>query len=45
LVTTALVVAEAGRLIERQLGPTAEAAFYAPIADGDLTIETLTAAD
>lgn len=38
-------MAEAGRLIERQLGPTAEAAFYAPIADGDLTIETLTAAD
>ena len=45
LVTTALVVAEAGWLIERQLGPAAEAAFYTSIADGDLTVETLTGVD
>jgi predicted nucleic acid-binding protein len=45
LVTTALVVAEAGWLIDRQLGATAEAAFYASIAEGDLSVEPLTVAD
>ena len=43
LVSTALVVAEAGWLIERQLGAAAEAAFYASIAEGDLAVEPLTA--
>ena len=45
LVTTALVVAETGYLIDRQLGPVAEAAFYRSIAAGDLRIETLTERD
>lgn len=45
LVTTAMVVAEAGWLIERQLGPAAEARFYTSIAEGDLSVETFTAAD
>jgi predicted nucleic acid-binding protein len=45
LVTTALVVAEAGWLIERQLGAGAEAAFYSSIAAGDLSVESLTTAD
>jgi predicted nucleic acid-binding protein len=45
LITTALVVAESGWLIDRQLGPAAEARFYRSIADGDLTVEALTAAD
>lgn len=38
-------MAEAGWLIDRQLGPSAEARFYASIADGDLAVETLTPAD
>ena len=45
MVTTPLVVAETGYLIDRQLGPTAEAAFYRSIANGDLLVEHLTAAD
>jgi len=45
LVTTALVVAEAGYLIDRQLGPAAEAALYASIVDGDLLVEGLIRAD
>jgi uncharacterized protein len=45
LVTTALVVAETGYLIGRQLGPRAEAAFYRSVADGDLKLEVLTVAD
>lgn len=45
LVTTALVVAEAGWLIDRQLGPVAEAGFYRSIVAGDLTIETLEPGD
>jgi predicted nucleic acid-binding protein len=38
LVTTAMVVAEAGWLIDRQLGARAEAAFYRSIASGDLGV-------
>jgi len=45
LVTTALVVAETGWLIEHQLGPAAEARFYRSIANGDLTVEPLTSTD
>lgn len=45
MVTTALVVAETGYLIERQLGTTAEASFYRSIAHGDLTVEVLTTSD
>jgi len=45
LVTTALVVAEAGWLIDRQLGAPAEAAFYRSLAAEELTVENLTVAD
>lgn len=45
LVTTAMVVAETGYLIDRQLGPAAEAGFYRSIANGDILVETLTARD
>jgi predicted nucleic acid-binding protein len=45
LLTTALVVAEAGWLIERQLGAAAEAAFYGALAAGELRVETLTDSD
>lgn len=45
LITTALVVAESGWLIERQLDPSAEAQFYRAIAGGDMTVEPLTSAD
>lgn len=38
-------MAEAGWLIDHQLGPSAEARFCASIADGDLAVETLTPAD
>ncbi len=41
LVTTAMVVAESGWLIDRQLGPEAEAAFYRAVAEGDLAVEPL----
>lgn len=40
-----MVVAEAGWLIDRQLGPRAEAAFYRSVADGDLVTEPLTEED
>jgi uncharacterized protein len=45
LVTTALVIAETGWLLDRQLGPTAEAALYTSVADGTLIVEALAAAD
>lgn len=45
LLTTALVVAEAGWLIERQLGPIAEAGFYRSVVAGDLTIVDLKPVD
>lgn len=41
LVTTALVATEAGWLIRRQLDTAAEAAFYASIAAGEITVEEL----
>lgn len=41
LVTTALVIAEAAYLLDRELGPDAEAALYTSIMDEDLTIEHL----
>lgn len=41
LVTTALVVTETGWLIRRQLDTHAEAAFYASIAGGEVTVEDL----
>lgn len=43
LITTPLVVTEAGYLIERQLGPAAEAGFYQSLAAGDLTVESMRA--
>jgi predicted nucleic acid-binding protein len=39
LITTELVVAETGWLIDRQLGPVAEAAFSRSVARGELTVE------
>jgi predicted nucleic acid-binding protein len=45
LVTSPLVVAEAGYLIERQLGPEAEAGFYRSIGNGELSVEALIASD
>jgi predicted nucleic acid-binding protein len=41
LVTTALVIAEAAYLIDRQLGPQAEAALYASITGGQLEVASL----
>lgn len=45
LITTALVIAETGWLLDRQLGPTAEAALYRSIAAGELLIEHLATTD
>lgn len=41
LVTTAMVIAEATYLLDREFGPAAEAALYTSIIDGDLTIESI----
>lgn len=41
LVTTALVIAEAGYLIDRQVGTVAEAALCRSIVDGDVRVEAL----
>ena len=41
LVTTALVIAEAAYLIDRQLGAQAEAALYASITSGQLEVASL----
>ena len=41
LVTTALVIAGAAYLIDRQLGTAAEAALYASIIDGQLEVASL----
>ncbi len=43
--TTALVIAEAGWLLERQLGPDAEASLYGAVAVGEIQVESLDAAD
>lgn len=45
LVTTALVVAEAAYLMDRQLGVVAESALYTSIIEGALTVEDLAASD
>lgn len=45
LVTTALVIAEAAYLLDREIGPEAEAALYTSIIDGDLIVENLDAHD
>jgi predicted nucleic acid-binding protein len=45
LVTTAMVIAEAGYLINRQVGAVGEAALYETLIDGTLTLETLTTTD
>jgi predicted nucleic acid-binding protein len=45
LVTSALVIAEAAYLLDRELGPAAEASLYTSIIEGDLTIELLTTLD
>jgi uncharacterized protein len=42
LVTTGLVIAEAGFLIARQVGPAGEAALVADVAEGRLVVEELT---
>lgn len=41
LVTTAMVIAEAAYLLDRQLGPRAEAALFASITDGNLRVDNL----
>jgi predicted nucleic acid-binding protein len=45
LITTDLVLAETGWLLDRQLGPAAEAALYRSVADRGLVVEQLSAAD
>jgi predicted nucleic acid-binding protein len=45
LVTSALVIAEAAYLIDRQLGPVAEAALFTSITDGALRLEDLEHSD
>ena len=45
LVTTELVIAETGWLIDRQLGAAAEAALYESAAAGEIRVEPLSAAD
>jgi len=41
LVTTAMVIAEAAYLIDRQLGPKAEASLYASIIEGQIEVAGL----
>ena len=45
LITTELVLAETGWLLDRQLGPGAEAALYRSVATGEMTVEPLSTAD
>ncbi len=45
LITTEPVLAETGWLLDRQLGPAAEAALYRSVADGELVVEALSRAD
>ena len=45
LITTELVLAETGWLLDRQLGSTAEAALYRSVAEGELIVEHLSATD
>lgn len=41
LVTTAMVIAEAAYLIDRELGPQVEATIYETVTDGNLIVENL----
>lgn len=41
LVTTTMVIAEAAYLLDRELGPVAEASLYQSIIDGQLRVEML----
>jgi len=43
--SSGLVVAEAAYLIDRQLGPVAEAGFFRSLGNGDARVEPLTASD
>jgi predicted nucleic acid-binding protein len=45
LITSPLVIAEASCLLDRQLGPVADAALFRSIADGSLRVEALHALD
>ncbi|MGO9901422.1 MAG: PIN domain-containing protein [Solirubrobacteraceae bacterium] len=45
LITTELVLAETGWLLDRQLEPAAEAALYRSVASGELVVEPLSRAD
>jgi len=45
LVTTAMVIAEAAYLIDRQLGPKAEASLYASIIEGQAEVADLDITD
>ena len=45
LVTSPMVIAEAAYLLDRQLGPPAEAALIASITDGSLQVTNLEATD
>lgn len=45
LVTTALVIAEAGWLIDRQLGAASETTLYRAIVTGEINVEDLTDRD
>ena len=45
LVTSPMVIAESAYLLDRHLGPRAEAALYASITDGNLHVENLIDAD
>ncbi|HEY6315846.1 MAG TPA: PIN domain-containing protein [Streptosporangiaceae bacterium] len=45
LVTTAMVIAEAAYLIDRQLGAVAEASLYTSIIDGELQVIGLSDSD
>ena len=45
LVTTAMVVAEAAYLIDRQVGPAGEVALYTSIIEQALAVEAMTGAD
>ncbi len=45
LITTAMIIAEAAYMIDRQVGPAGELALYDSIIDGTLRIETLTSTD
>jgi predicted nucleic acid-binding protein len=45
LVTTAMVIAEASYLLDRQIGAAADAALFQTISDGELLVEDLHASD